>query len=329
MGAGFGGVYTYLNLAKKLSFLRNETSITIVSPHNYFLFTPLLHEVASGSIHESNIIQPLRQILNHGNVETVIDKVTRIDLSRNKVITAGCELDYSYLVVAAGAETRRYNFSLEHVLELKDLQDAKNIKNRIITCLDEADQLHGKKEWAALLTFVIIGGGPTGVELAAELHDFIFGTLLKLYPAISREEVHIYLIHAQSELVQHFDSTVRKKSRRALENRYNLHLLFDSLVEKVEKEAVYLRGGKIIFTHTSVLVAGVQAVSIPFTPAIPLSPSGQIKVNNFLQLPGHPRVFIVGDMALIQDGDMIVPQTAQAAVAEARIVAENIRPVPK
>lgn len=324
VGAGFGGVYTYLNLAKRLSSLPNKTKITIVSPHNYFLFTPLLHEVASGSIHASNIVQPLRQILDHGNAEVVVDKATGIDLANNKLITTKYELEYSYLVIAAGATTRQYNFPLQHVLELKNLQDARHIKNRVIKCLDEADRAIDTKERAALLTFVVIGGGPTGVELAAELHDFIFNTLLRLYPNVSKEEVHLYLVHAGSELVHHFDEKIRQKSRRVLEKKYNLHLLFNSLVENIEDGVVHLRDGKTIFTKTPIMVAGVSPVEIPCTPKIAISPSGQIEVNKFLQLPGYPRVYVIGDMALIKDGNITVPQTAQAAVAEAKITAKNI-----
>jgi len=173
-----------------------------------------------------------------------------------------------------------------------------------------------------LLTFPIIGGGATGVELAAEISEFTGRTMLKLYPEIKPEEVSVHLIHAQAELIPQFSPILRQKSLRQLRDHKNIIVHLNATVEQVDDTGITISGGTRIASACPILTAGVRPNPIQFSQDVQKNSAGQLIVNQFLQLPAYPEIFALGDMAAPENGQ--VPQTAQAAEAEAAVVAHNL-----
>lgn len=326
VGGGFGGVYTCLYLQKYFRGVKNCPRIVLVSKEDYFLFTPLLHEVATGSVSPSNIVQPLGKILDFRAVSVLMACAKEVGLDCGVVVTNRGEVSYDYLVLAAGAETRVFDFSAQNVFGLKSLEDAARIKNRIIEMFNQASEISEADVRKRLLTFVVIGGGPTGVELILEMHEFIYDALLPHYPGIKKEEISLNLIHAQEESLRGFDYFIRDKASQVLKRKNKIRTLFNTRVDKIDSEGVWLENGNLIATATPILVAGVAPVAIKFSPRIHLDSSGQVPVNGFLQLSKYHNVFVIGDMAKVIDAQSggVVPQTAQVAVAQARLVAYNV-----
>lgn len=325
-GGGFGGVYTCLYLQKYFNGVKNPPRITLISKEDYFLFTPLLHEVVSGSIHFSNIAQPLEKIINHRVCDFFVANIKQINLERGAVVTSRGDVLYDYLVLATGAETRNYNFNRKAIFGLKNLKDAIQLKNRIIEMFENASETLKEDIRKKMLSFVVIGGGPTGVELIAELHEFIYGALLSKYPRARKEDISLCLVHAQEELLNGLDPFIRCKAEQALKKKKEIKILFHTKVKSITFDGVCLENGELIVTNTPILAAGITPVIINFFPQVSLDFDGQIPVNSFFQLAQHPNVLAIGDMAKIIDarsGEK-APQTAQAAVEEARVVASNI-----
>jgi NADH:ubiquinone reductase (H+-translocating) len=322
IGGGFAGVYTYLGLRKRLQAQKERPEITLISKDNYFLFTPLLHEVATGGVRAHDIVQPLRQIAKTALDRVVISPAKSIDITRKVVTTACIDVPYDYLVIATGATTNYFKFNPELVYTLKTMQDALLLKNHILDIFDTADRTEDPKEREKLLTFVVIGGGPTGVELVTEMDEFIYGTLHMAYPSITPGIVKLYLIHGKSELINMFHPKVRLITLETLRNEHMITTILDCLVMNIEPGKVSLSNGAVLETDNVILTTGVQAIYPDFQEKLDLNEHGQILVNTFLQVPEHPELFALGDVAAI-DGQSI-PQTAQAAVQEAEIAAQNI-----
>lgn len=324
VGAGFAGIYVYLHLRRLSHGTGVMPQVTLISKKNYFLFTPLLHEVATGSVHRSNVVQPLRQIIDGHTAEVVVGEVTNINRMHRIVHVRDREFSYDYLVLATGSRTRLSHADKEAVFTLKNLEDADRLKQHIISCFEEAAMLSSPEERSAFLNFVVIGGGPTGVELAAEINEFAKGTLLSAYRNIFPREVTTHLVHSKTELVERFHPSLRKIARRTIEEK-GLMLHLNTRVVDTEARRVTLESGEQIPTHTAVFVAGVEPSIPAITPTPELGSRGRIKVNALLHLPDDNRVFVLGDAAEIKNSEgEIIPQTAQAAVQEAKIAAHNI-----
>lgn len=323
VGAGFGGLYTYLYLRKFLNAAQMKAKVTIISKNNYFLFTPLLHEAATGSVRGTDIIQSLRQIVECREAGIVIDDVKRIDRTRRQVIGKSSITPYDYLVLSPGATTRMYSFKPSQVLTLKSLGDARKLKNHIIWAFNEAHATHDLTARARFLTFVVIGGGPTGAELAAEIEEFTHGSLLEAYPDIRKDEINIVLVHAGRELVEGFHPALRRRTQKILSRKPHMKILLSTTVVGMQNEKLILHTGQTIDTHTPILVGGIEANVIPLKPELGYNPCGQLPVNQFLQSEDL-NIFVVGDAADVKIDGVEIPETAQAAIAEAKVAAYNI-----
>lgn len=298
-GTGFGGLYTFLYLHRLGHKAIKDLEIVLINRTNYFLFTPLLHEVATGGVGQQNIIQPIRQILKCCVADFCEAEIQGVDLSKQIVKTSQGEVSYDYLVLALGSTTNFYNVegAREHGFTLKNLEDARRLKNRMITAFARRENLR----------FVLVGGGPTGVELALEMVQYA-RQLARVHPDVKPEEVEIVLLQKGSEVVPAFDSSIQKKSFAVLKKQ-GVIVYLNEEVRRVADAYVELASGKIIKTNTVIWTAGVTPAPPVFGP-----------VENTLQLSGYPNVFMVGDQARIKG----VPITAQAAVQEAKIAARNI-----
>lgn len=321
IGGGFGGLYSYIYLRKQLK--HTPAQITLISPENYFLFTPLLHEVATGSVNQSNIIYPLRKLVRGKNARFIQGSVQKIDTAQKIVTTENETLNYDYLVIAGGSKPA---MPTPHTFTLKNLQNARNIKNHIIEMFEQSERSPDPKEREKLLTFVVVGAGPTGVELAAEIHEFTTNSLTRYYNSIKPEEVETILIHSGSEIIPQFKPKLRTKSLQILQkNARHLQIILNTKVIKVTPDQITLSNNQTINTQTTIMTIGVQANALQIIPEPNKNTKAQLEVNENLQLFNANNVFALGDIAHISSNNQIVPQTAQAAVMEAKNVAQNIK----
>lgn len=323
VGAGFGGVYTYARL-HRLLHAKREVRITLVNRTNYFLFTPLLHEVATGGISPENIVQPLRDILNCSCGVFLCADVQNIQFKKKEIHTSRGILSYDMLVLAPGAETNFFGVqgAEKYAFQLKSLPDAIRLKNQIIASVEAASGITDEALLASLLSFVIVGGGATGVELAGEISDFCYGTLSRYYPyARIRDRVRVTLVQSAPELVPQFPVALRELSAQAMKKKH-VDVRLNTTVTAIEEHAVILSTGERIETDTPIWVAGVKPVETPCDDASVRDARGCYSTNATLQLTGYKEVFVLGDCVGIHGVPM--PQLAQVATQQAAFVAENI-----
>jgi NADH dehydrogenase len=348
LGAGFGGMY----VARHLKHLAKKGAIdlTIVNETNYFLFTPLLHEVATGSLAPASVAEPIREIFAHSGVRIVQGTVEAIDRGTKTVHILGDinseethhhpshDIKYDFLVIATGAATNYYNIPGADIFTypLKTLSDAALIRDRIIDSFEEAVLSLDPALRAKLLSFAIVGGGATGVETAAEVADFVDGIVKRYYndtdckpgdpPLCSPEEPTVSLIHTGPELLQVFAPSLRAAAEKRLRQRkVVLHL--GSTVTEVSPHGLKLSNNTTVPASTVIWAAGVKPSMPRFEGGEPAITAGRLAVDEYFRLQGDERVFALGDMAAYVDVDVLMPMLAQVAVGQAKIVAHNIRAV--
>jgi len=327
VGNGFGGVYTLKRLHK--IFHRNKNiEFSLIGDSNYFLFTPLLHEVATGGISPENIIEPIRKVLGCCLKNFYIGKAESVDLTNRGVKVGNFVLPYDYLVLSPGSQTNFHDVpgAKEHSLTLKSLNDAIKIKNHCIAQMEHASHLAHDEEIRRALNFVLVGGGPTGVELAAELRELITENFNHYYSKHLIDFSSVTIIQNGPELMTQFDKKIRNKSLEKLREK-GMKVILNSTVKEVTANKVLLEDKTEIPTETVIWVAGVKPNKIEFDQEIPMSSDGRLFVNEYLQLPDHKNVFVIGDSANIKDNKTGAPLPALAQVAEkqAKTLAKNIK----
>ena len=325
LGGGFGGVYTALNLERLLG---TSAAITLVSRDNFFLFTPMLHEVAASDIDITHLVSPLRALLRHATVFT--GEVVSIDCeARTVAVQHGLDahvhrLGYDHLVVALGAVTNFFGLpGLERrALTMKTLGDAIHLRNEVIAALEEAD---GECSAGAgsELTFVVAGGGFAGVETIAGLNDFVREGL-KLYPRVTPERVRMVLVHAGPLILPELGEELGRYAQQALVAS-GVEVLTNARVAGCSDGGVQLADGGTIPSRIVVWTAGTS--SHPLVHQLPCQlDRGRIVVDETLAVPGWPGVWALGDCARVPDRrtGQAYPPTAQHAIREARTAARNI-----
>src|SRR3989338_1861471 len=327
LGAGFGGVYTYKQFHKVFHHDKN-VDLVMVSRTNYFLFTPLLHEVATGSIDPENIIEPIRKVLDCCLADLHVTDVESVSLKEKYVETLHGRINYDYLVIGMGSTSNFFGLpgAEEHCFTLKNIDDAKKIKNRCIDVCEEAIHIDGEQERKKILRMEIIGGDPTGVELAAEMIEFFHSTLEKYFCDNNiRRDAEVVLIHRDAELLPMFSPPLRQKSLEILRKK-GVRVLMNTEVVQVDTQGVHCKNGELIETSTPIWTAGIQPVRVKFDTDVALNKNGTIPVETTLNMKDYPEVFVLGDMAGYIDpqSQKSLPALAQVAVEEARCVAQNI-----
>jgi NADH dehydrogenase len=327
LGGGFGGVYTARHL-EKLKRAGAPIDITLVSRDNFFLFTPMLHEVAASDLDITHIVSPLRTLLRHTAV--FVGDVEAIDLEAKRVcVSHGFEqhvhdLEYDHLVISLGSITNFYGLpGLESLaLTMKTLGDAIHLRNRVIATLEEADtECAGGDD--SLLTFVVAGGGFAGVETLGALNDFVRDAL-RFYPRLQGRQIRMVLVHAGGTILPELGPRLGAYAQRKLSAR-GLEILTGVKVTAVTPHGLTLSDGRVIPSRMVVWTAGTSPH--PLLGRLPCETAGgRIKVDETLAVPGHPGVWALGDCAVIADRSTgrPYPPTAQHAIREARTVAENI-----
>ena len=329
LGGGYGGIGVLKQLQETFQS-DPEVSISLVSQDNFFLHTPLLPEMATGMLASRHIATPIRAFCKRARYYQA--KVEQIDLNNNKVtITRALdsqkrELEYDFLVIALGGKTNFFgNKNVEkYALTIKTLGDAIVLRNHVISMLESADQEEDPDVLSKLMTFVVVGGGFSGVETVGEINDFVRESAEKFYRNIDIEKVKIFLVSAGEKILPEIGDL----GEYAMESLTNsgVEIIKNTKLVDAEAEQVVLDNGMKIPCGTLIWAGGVTVDPVISNLETEHSPRGSVVVDKFLKLKNHPNVFALGDCASIMDErtGKPYPPTAQHAVREAKIVSENI-----
>jgi NADH dehydrogenase len=324
VGAGFGG----LNAAQALA--RAPVSITVIDRKNHHTFQPLLYQVATAGLSPGEIAAPIRSILRrHKNVEVLMAEVTGFDLERRVVQTAvqdeAQEIPYDSLIVAAGASHAYFGHDEWQTAApgLKTIEDALEIRRRVLLAFELAERRASAGESCDLLNFVVVGAGPTGVELAGTLAEICRHALAHDFRAIDPRRARIHLVEGGPHVLPAYPEDL---SRSALEQlqRLGVEVLTSTMVTKIEPGVIYMGESKM---NAAVILwaAGVAASPLGKKLGVPIDHVGRVLVNPDLSLPNHPEVFVIGDLAALKDeSGKLLPGVAPVAILEGRFVAKLI-----
>lgn len=339
VGGGFAGLYAAMHLDRALGYHR-DLSITVVDRRNYFLFPPLLPSVAAGAIETRQVTYPFRRIFEATNVVFKKEVVDRIDLER-KVIHARvdvdddpvtgepqviwCETPYDVLVLAPGSDTNTFNTpgARENAFFMRELGDAIAVRNHIIDCFERAARETDRERRREQLTFVIVGAGPTGVELSAEVRDLIDHILMSRYPEVEASEVGVIVIQSVDQVLPGWHPAIVQKADQHL-RKLQVDLRLGRRVVRVTGFAVELDDGTKIPTRTTVWCAGVKPAPLLAACGLPLHRSGRVEIDPDLRVKGREDIFVLGDAAYLEHEGKPLPPLGQVAFQQGQHAAENI-----
>jgi len=321
VGAGFGGLRAAKNLSKK------NVKITLIDRNNFHLFQPLLYQVATAALSRNDIAYPLRTIFrNQGNIQFLMAQVQQINLQDKEIVTSQSSLKYDYLILSPGSETNYFDHQsiARHSFGLKNLQDARKIRQHILEKFEIATRENNLEIRKALLTFVIAGGGPTGVELAGAISELSRLVMKKDYPEINFQEVSIILLEATGKLVSHLETNLSKNTVDAL-SRKGVKILFNTRVEDYDGNSIRLSHGENLPSQTLIWTAGVRASSLLDQLKVNQDSQKRVYVLPTLQVPGSDTVYVIGDSAHHENAEgKPLPMTAPVAMQQADWATRNI-----
>ncbi|HEU0092275.1 MAG TPA: NAD(P)/FAD-dependent oxidoreductase [Vicinamibacteria bacterium] len=319
VGGGFAG----LSAARTLRHA--PVQITLIDRHNHHVFQPLLYQVATAGLSSTNIAAPLRHILRRQrNATVLLADATGVDLRHQRLILRDGEMPYDFLVLAAGATHSYFGHEewSRHAPGLKTLNDAIDIRRRVLLAFEEAERETDEARRAEWLTFVVIGAGPTGVEMAGTLAEIARHTLRGEFRRIDPARARIILVEGTDRVLPPYPADLSEKAQRQLE-RLGVVVLISKMVTGVDATGVWL-GEERIAARTLVWAAGVAAAPIGRSLGLPVDRAGRVKVGTDLTVPGHKEVFVTGDLALVEQDGRPVPGVAPAANQMGRHAALNI-----
>ncbi len=320
IGAGFGGLRAARALRKV------PVQVVLVDQHNYHLFQPLLYQVATAGLEPEEIAKPVRAILRgQKNFEFRLACVTGIDLGARRVLTDDHPIPYDFLILAAGAQTNFFGLAgvEQHGFGLKDVADAVRIRNQVLTCFERAMLEPNPERRRALLTFVVVGGGPTGVEMAGALSELIRLVLVKDYPRLNLKDVRVLLLEAGDRLLAGMPPKLSEAAAATLWRKH-VEVRHGAAVADFDGSSTRLKSGEVIPAKTLVWAAGVRAASLAERLGLPTGRLGRVVVGPTLQLAGHPEVFVVGDAASLETDGASLPMMAPVAMQMAETAADTI-----
>lgn len=339
VGGGFAGLYAALGLDRVLGYHR-DLEVTVIDRRNYFLFPPLLPSVAAGAIETRQVTYPFRRIFEATNVVFKKELVERIDCEKKvvharvdvdedpvthelKVIT--CETPYDYLVLAPGSDTNSFGTKgvAEHAFFMRELGDAIAVRNHIIDCFEHAARETDLARRQELLSFVIVGAGPTGVELASEVRDLIEHILLRRYPEVEPDLVRVTMVQSGGQILPGWHDSIVAKASQQL-GALAIEILLNQRVVAVDAFSVTLASGDVIAARTTVWCAGVKPAKILSSCDLPKHKSGRVPIDADLRVTGKPDVFVLGDAAYLEDGGKPLPPLGQVAFQQGSHAAKNI-----
>ena len=320
VGAGFGG----LRAAQRLRHAKAR--VTVLDRRNHHLFQPLLYQVATAGLNPSDIAAPIRRILRRqANTTVLLAEVTGIDLAARQVKLAEGEVAYDFLILAAGATDNYFGHDAwaPHAPGLKSLDDAVEIRTRVLLAFEAAERAADDAERAQWLTFVVIGGGPTGVELAGALSEIARHTLARDFRRVDPRQARVLLLEGGPRILASYSEASSASAQRQLE-RLGVTVRTGALVADIDGTGVRV-GAEHIAARTVLWAAGVRAVPLARTLDVPLDRAGRVLVERDLSVPGHPSAFVIGDLCSFTQSDgKPVPGVAPAAMQEGDHAAENV-----
>jgi NADH dehydrogenase len=319
LGAGFGGLQAALGLKDA------PVRVTVVDRHNHHLFQPLLYQVATAALSPADIAYPIRSILRHQrNADVLLAEAVGVDPARRELVLRDGRLGYDFLILAAGARHAYFGHDEwePHAPGLKSLEDALEIRRRILLAFEEADRESSPERRRALLTFAIVGGGPTGVELAGAIAEISRHVLVDDFRHIDPREARILLVEAGPRILPAYAEETSRRAETALRER-GVEVRTGAPVTRVEEGGVRV-GAEAIAAATVIWAAGVAASPIAGALGPGLDRNGRVPVEPDLSVPGHPEIFVIGDLALLHQGGRPLPGLSPVAMQQGRYVARAI-----
>ncbi len=320
-GAGFGG----LTCARALKHA--PVDVLLVDRNNFHLFTPLLYQVAPALLDPGEIARPVRQLIRPlGNADFLQAAITGVGFGSRRLLTDHGPIPYDYLVLATGAQSDYFgNPSLaEHTMGLKELDEGLALRNRIISQFEASRWTDDSEQRRRLLSFAVVGGGPTGVEMAGAISELIRLVLRKDYRDLDINEVRVVLIEAAPMVLSAFVPSLREAARKSLE-RKGIEVRLNTKVEAVDDRGIRLGGGEKLTAGTVIWTAGVRGSDLGGATGLELVRQARIEVDKTLQVPGHPVVFVIGDLAGAGEGEARLPMLIPVAMQAGRHVAASIK----
>lgn len=324
VGGGFGGI----NLAQKLS-RHKDFQITLVDKNNYNFFPPLLYQVATGFLEASNVSYPFRKFFqDHSNLRFSLGTFREVFPNERKIETDGGILYYDYLVFATGTETNYFGMEnvKQHAVPMKTVQDALALRNHILRQKEKATKIIDTRERRRVLSIVVAGAGPTGVEVSgmlAEMHQSIFK---KDYPELKREDIQIYLVDALPVVLNPMSKKSQQETLDELRG-LGIEVLLDHAVKDYQDGVVTFANGKTIETETLIWTSGVTATALPGLPAEVLGRGKRVLVDGYNRVKGFDNIFAIGDICYMDSDEDFPnghPQLAQVAIQQGRNLAKNL-----
>ena len=321
IGAGFAGLETARGLSNA------PARITLIDKHNHHLFQPLLYQVAIAGLLPSQIAQPVRTIFRkQKNLDFQMREVNAVNFDEKYIKLNGSIIAYDYLVIAVGGRTNFFGLdSIEkNGFQLKDLETAVKTRNHLLSMFERASHESDAEKRKALLTFVIVGGGPTGVETAGALGELISHVMVKDFPQLDVKDTRVILLEADGHLIGPYPDELRRATEKLL-RRKNVDVRLNTRLENYNGERITLRDGGQIETHTLIWTAGVKAAEIMDGLGVEQASGGRARVEPTLQLPGRSDTFIIGDAAFLAENGQPLPMLSTVAIQQGKSAAQNIR----
>jgi NADH dehydrogenase len=321
VGGGFGG----LACARKLD--GKPVDVLLVDARNYHLFTPLLYQVATALLNPSDVAYPLRAVFRHSqNVRFCQARVLDVDFEGKRIrLHDGTAIPYDHLVLAAGSTNNYFGQPdlARHTIGLKTIEEALRLRGHVLACLELASRERDEAERRRLLTFVVVGGGPTGVEYAGALEELLRIVLGRDYPDLSPALKRIVLVEGRDRLLEAFPERLSRYAERTLSRR-EVEVRTGSFLTRAEAKRVFLSDGAEIQTRTVVWSAGVRPNDLPGTRGMERSRTQRLEVDEHLRLSGRPGVFAIGDLASLAEEGQELPMLSPFAMQGGRHVAQVI-----
>ncbi len=322
IGAGFAGLETARGLANA------PVCITLIDKNNHHLFQPLLYQVAIAGLLPSQIAQPVRTIFRkQKNLAFQMGEVTEVDLNEKYIKLNGSVIAFDYLVISAGARTNFFGFETleEYGLQLKDLDTAVKTRNHLLSMFEQASHEGDAEKRKAMLTFVIVGGGPTGVETAGALSELITHVMKKDFPRLDLNDAQVILLEGGPNLINAYPDELRKATLKLLQNK-RVDIRLNTMMQDFNGQRVTLGDGSFIETQTLIWTAGAKAAEIIDSLGVEQASMGRVRINPSLQLPLFPDAFVIGDAAFLVNGNgQPLPMLSTVAIQQGKAAAKNIR----
>lgn len=320
VGAGFGGLWAARALAG------TGTEVLVLDRNNFHTFLPLLYQVAAAELSPTDICYPVRSIFRkEKGIQFRLGTVGEVDPVERLVLTREERIPYDYLILAMGSAPHFFGIpgAEEHAFAMKTIDQAVPLRHQILARFEAAVYERDPARRRQLLTFTIVGGGPTGVEFAGALAELVYGPLKEDYPMLDLADVRIILLEAQDRLLGGMPLPLGRYVRSRLERRA-VRVRFGAQVTRITAGEVFLSDGSVIRTETVVWTAGVKGEPGPERWGLPMERGGRVAVESTLNVPGFPEVFVVGDLAYLEERGEPLPGVAPVAMQQGELAAKNI-----